>query len=227
MPKKTTTTTDGALRRLQAAREAAETLTNAERELRQRHKELTKERRKTEHAPPSEAEVLASMEAVVDRAAAAWRERVAGAVVRQTGGHWTSRGEGDTRERWLPPSLPVFGAGRELSLEDLAGLTPNAVKASLAATIRGYGAERFGLPADQRRERIEELDREIGETEEQHTTLVDGAAEVGIELALLDDVARRREQKREAEDRAGVLERQRRDAEARGETFNPPTTVRL
>ena len=213
--KKTSTTTETALRSLQAAKDAALTLTDAETALRTRHADLSKERKRTASAAPALPELLASVDALVDRARDKWRDEMSAHVTRSIGGHTTMRGGGDTAEVRHAAELPTVGADGRLTLRDLAGLAPDLLKRSLTATLQARPPESYGLPAEERAERLRELDAELVAIETQHTELVDGAADVGITLGLLPHVAERR-------DREAISEQQRRDVESQRKGLPAP-----
>jgi hypothetical protein len=224
MPKsKTTTTTETALRSLQAAKAAAAQLGETETALRSRHRELTKERRNVAGAAPALPELLASVEALVDRARDKWREGSSGHVARSIGGHTTTRGGGDLTEVYVRPELPQFGPEDRLTFAALAGLAPDLVKRSLAETLEARGPDAFGLPAAERRERLRELDAELQAVEAQHCELVDGASACGITLPLLEHVADARKRKADAERERADIDRQRLEAERRGLPAPQPT----
>jgi len=211
-----TTTTETALRSLQAAKDAARTLTETEDALRTRHAELTRERKKVAHAAPALPELLANVDALVDRARAKWREEMSSYAVRAIGGHTTFRGTGDTAEVRHAPELPSLGADGRLTLRDLAGLMPEMLKQSLSETLHARPPESFGLAAEERAVRLQELDVELADVERQHVELVDGAAGCGITLPLLPHVAERREREASAEQQRADTERQRIDAQRKG-----------
>ncbi len=205
------------LKAIRAGIVAAQKLRETEQELRERHAALSKERQILAGADPAMAEVLASMEGLVDRKAAEWAKTFSGHIVRAVGGHEAPGVAQPTRMKPQLPQLPRFGDGRTgLTIEDLCGLDPERVKTQFAGIIRESGA-RFGLPVGERAAKLAELDAAIISTVAAHTELVDASAEVGITLALLAHVATKREREQQLQEREAELEDARRKAAARGE----------
>ena len=111
-------------------------------------------------------EVLASMEALVDRKAAEWAKTFSGHIVRASSAATRRRALHNpyAPEDHVRPQLPRFGDGRTgLTIEDLCGLDPSRVKTQLAGIIRQSGA-RFGLPVAERAAKLAELDESISST---------------------------------------------------------------
>ncbi len=205
------------LKAIRAGIAAAKQLTETEQTLRERHAALSRERQHVAGADPAMAEVLASMEALVDSKAKAWAETFSSHIVRSVGGHEAQGVAEPTRLRPVRPQLPRFGDGRTgLTIEDLCGLDPSRVKTQLAGIIRQSGA-RFGLPVDERAAKLAELDEAISSTVAAHTALVDASAKVGITLALLAPVDLKREREAELQAREAELVDARTKAAARGE----------
>jgi hypothetical protein len=195
------TRTDEALAALERATVAAGELAAAERELRSQHVTLTKERAAVISAHPSEAEILANMNKLVDNLAASFAREHGVGFVRALGGHRESRiGDGGrVVETAVAPGLPQWGPiGTPLSFEDLVGIAPDLAKTRLREIIHSSGA-RFGLPVAERAQRLAELDQAVQEAEAQHTALVEAAGKVGITLPLLEAAKTAREAEGRAE----------------------------
>ena len=216
------------LKAIRAGVAAAKQLTETEQTLRKRHGEFRKERQLVATADPAMVEVLRSMETLVDSTSKNWAESFARGIVRSVGGHEKQRASGDTRMIRARHELPRFGGSRlQLTLEDLCGLVPQLVKERLAEIIR-QSPSRFGLAAEPRAAKLAELDKAISATVSSHTGLVDGAAEVGITLPLLEPVARERKREQERQAREAELEDarlKRAEAAALGENVAPPAYV--
>lgn len=179
------------LKTLREAKAAAEKLSERERELREQHAALGKERRSVVAAYLPIEEVIANAGSLVDQAATSWMSKFGGSVVRALSGYRELRAPGDTSEREVKPHLPRIGDGN-LTIVDLAGIAPALVKERLAEIIRATPSK-FGLSADARAARLAEIDARIADLEAAHSELVDAAAEFGISLPLLDAVRERRE----------------------------------
>jgi hypothetical protein len=204
---------------LKAAKDAAVKLTTAERDLRERHGALNEERRRVFHALRSRPDVLANVDRLVDAAHERfWFDRGPGWLTALSGHREiVVEGLGTDRERervrTVAPTLPdvhgLVNAPGALRVEDLCGLIPDALKANLRAVINAMPEAQFGLPDEARPAKLAELDAAIAEVEARHAELVDGAAEVGLQLALLPAVAERRkaEALRDARERARGVER--------------------
>jgi hypothetical protein len=194
-----------AIDRVRAAVAAARDIHDIDADLRARHRARSKERAQTDLALPPLQDVIAGMERLIDDAAAEWAKDFGAIVARACGGHveMDSDGRGNEVRRERRPQLPIF-TGDRLDLKMLAALAPDALKASLAAAIRGSRVT-FGLPAEARAARLAELDAEIAELEREHTALVDAAAEAGITLVLLPTVLKRREDAARAAERDAEL----------------------
>lgn len=191
------------LRAVQAAKAAAANIKATAKALEDRHRTLSKDLERIIHADRAQAEVVGEMERLVDQAGAAFPADFGRTFVRQLSGHTELRGPGDARERVVRPRLPELPNGYLGHFNSLCALFPDLVKVRLREVIAQSGAN-FGLPAAARAAKVGELEAQIAEVERLHSELVDGAAEVGITLALLPAVKQRREaearqQAREAE----------------------------
>jgi len=180
------------IKAVQAAKEAATRIKSTAAALEQRHQALAKELMQVVQAARHQDEVLVEMERLVDQAGASFPADFGRTFVRQLSGHRELRGPGDARERIVRPHLPTLPDGYLGRFESLCALFPELVKARLREVIQGSGA-RFGLPAEARAAKVAELETQVAEVERLHSELVDGAAEVGIELPLLPAVRERRE----------------------------------
>ena len=78
---------------------------------------------------------------------------------------------------------------------------PKLVNEHLEQAIRAAENQRFGLTAAEREKKLAEIDEELALIEEEHSGMVAAAAELGVQLALLDAVRERRETE-EAEERS-------------------------
>lgn len=199
------------IKTLRAAKAAATTLTETAAALSAQHETLLTERRSVVEASGSLDEVLVNMRRLVDEASVRLSDRVALTLVRTVSGYTEQRHGGTADQRIVHPHLPPnrYGALPDsLGLEDLCALAPELMKSQLERVIRASGA-RFGLPSAERVTKLAELDAQIADIETQHTELIDGAADVGIVLPLLDSVKERRETiaRREARDRELAAER--------------------
>ena len=180
------------LRAVQAAKAAAANIKATAKALEDRHRTLSKDLERIIHADRAQEEVVAEMERLVDQAGAAFPADFGRTFVRQLSGHTELRGPGDARERVVRPRLPELPNGYLGHFNSLCALFPDLVKVRLREVIAQSGAN-FGLPAAARAAKVGELEAAIADVERLHTDLVDGAAEVGIELPLLPAVRERRE----------------------------------
>lgn len=188
-----TTKVSTEIKALREAKDAATKLVTYAQALRQQHAALVTERDAHVSAHGSQDEVVANMTRLVDAAAAQWATDYTPTLVRELSGFVEQAGINPVRERHAPPRLPAF-PWRWLDLPALCALAPSVVKAQLTLILQAAPAASYGLPAEARASRLADLAEQIAALESQHMELVDGAAEVGIVLPLLDAVRERREQ---------------------------------
>ncbi|MGE0450219.1 MAG: hypothetical protein AB7Q29_11625 [Vicinamibacterales bacterium] len=194
-----------ALKELRAARDAASKLTTFERTLRDREAALVAERDRVKYARPPRDEVISNAHRLIDRAGAEYHHRHADAFVTAVAGAIELRHSPD-RDVRVPPQLPVI---ESLSFEALCVFVPDLVKQRFEHIIREYRADIFGLPQAEREQTLARLDVEIAAVRDQHTQLVDGAREAGLELALLPVVREARETEARDRERQEEIARQR------------------
>lgn len=180
-----------------------------ERALRDKHAALTRERQTVESANRSREEVLAESDRIVDDLAAKWTDDHGGRLVSCVSGELRSLPSGTTGLRRARPELPSLRPGDALSLEDLAGLFPDLLKARLRAIIEAQPAKVFGLAAAAREQRVAELAAELAAVERDHELLVSTAVEAGLTLRHLDRTESRLRAEQEAAAREAALQRER------------------
>ena len=181
-----------------AAKAAVIKVNETDQDLRARHVTLTKERLAVATAPPPLAECVENSRHLVEQAAEKWANDYGGIITNAVAGGVQYSG---TKESPRLPALPTFRISRTLELEDLCGLAPKLVKEHLEQAIRAAENQRFGLTAAEREKKLAEIDEELALIEEEHSGMVAAAAELGVQLALLDAVRERRETE-EAEERS-------------------------
>ena len=182
---------------IRAAQDAARQLTDTERQLRERHAALVRERGQVRYGNASEAECLANVDRLVDDRRAAIDDMRGELVRRALSGYLQPRTSlgGTARDQRIPPHLPTIGDAMNanaLTFDDLCWLAADVVKDALKRVVRA--GTRFGLPPKERADRLATLEREIADVERQHTELVSAAGDVGITLQLLDTVRKQREE---------------------------------
>lgn len=184
--------TDSDIKAVQEAKAAAARIKQTAHVLEERHKVLSKERDVLMHAVASANEVLTNMRRLVDEKGAEFIKDFGSTFVRHLSGYTELRGPGDSRERVIRPHIPHLPDGYLGRFDALCAVLPDLLKDRLEQVIRGSGAA-FGLPKEARAAKVAELDASIAQVEALHTELVDGAANVGIEIPLLPAVRTRRE----------------------------------
>lgn len=197
--------TTALLTTLHAAKGAAATLTTAERDMRRRHEELTRERDRTEGLLQPMDEVIANMQQAVEAHRRRFDERRQSVVAAFSSRMELSRQDNEFHRK-RPTGRFLEGP---LDFDVLCGLVPDLVKVRLEEMIRATPVNVFGLSSGERKERIAALDAEVADVEKQHTELVDAAAEVGIALPLLEAVQQRRDEEKRQRQRENELQRQR------------------
>ncbi len=196
----------------QGERSALVKLSSGERDLRDRHAQLLVDREEVIAAPEPVDIIVANMHACVDRAAAALGDTMRFTLVQAF-----STGFDETRGIVRQPDFPHLttssGTGAP-TFRDLAGLFPGPTKAHLETLIRASTHTSPG-PATERAQLLVRLDTEIAAIEQEHSALVDMAAELDppIVLQLLEPVRTRREQARREAEREARLSESRRDME--------------
>jgi hypothetical protein len=185
--------------RLTAARSALSELHELDAELRAQHAAALQERSRLTSSPPPLEEVLANMEQVVDRAAAAWAEEHGQSLLRNLGPGLRMKADGAlTPER---PGFPSYFVTNPFTLTHLVGLAPDIVKQRLRQILSGVEYQPGPATADRERLLVE-ADAKIAALEHEHEQLVleAGALEPPVTLELLPSVkVRRQKEARRAE----------------------------
>jgi hypothetical protein len=185
-----------AIGQLSEAKKAAQTLIDAEADLKKDREDLERERVQVSAGTGSKEEVLAGIDSTVDQAAAEFQKRFAGTIANAAGGAPRFDGTGRTeRDR---PRLPKFGDGT-LDFTTLCGLVPDLVKARLRECVAS--GVRFGLTRAQRAVRLAEIERALEEVKRDQETLVREAYAVGVRLPGWADV----ESQDAAKERGGMV----------------------
>ena len=198
---------------IQGARAGIEQLNAAIQQLRDNVAAATKTHQELADAPPPADEVVDSMcdlvDAIAARKAGEWRYR----FVRECGGGLTLQDDGTYSER--RPAMPRLIAMHGATLDDLIALFPDHAKARLETIIR---SEAYASPGSMRDRPalLAAAALEIRRAEDEHTALVDLAAELDppIVLPLLEPVRQRRETARLKAEREAAGREARHQAEA-------------
>lgn len=179
---------------LREAKAATAKLRQSAADLAAKYAALVAERERVKRRLAPVEECIANVRRLVDEARDEWVRKNKGRIARSLSGGMDFVGDS---ERLVKPALPKFDPPPySLTLEDLCGIAPDLVKASLERAVRGSGAD-HAASAGAREKRLAEIDAELRLLEEQHTSTVDGAAEVGLELDLLPHVRAARDRARE------------------------------
>jgi len=190
--------------RLAGARSALDELHGTDKTLRAMHEDLQAERRRLCGARPPKADLIAEAERQVDAIAAAWAaangpqlvDAIAPRVDVTPGDAVRGTVEGNLL-------LAPFAVDVLTLLALAAGPVKQSLRAIIAATEYAEGP-----PMSERVPLIAAVDAKLADVEEQHSSLVDQAAALGIALDLLDAVRLRRAR---AAHLAEVRERQARE----------------
>jgi len=196
---------------IQIDRDALNRLATREQTLRAQHAAAVAAKNCITGRPAPKGEQLANMRRLVDEAAARFAQENGPALARHLSGTLELRDDGTYRD--VPPSLTNWsprGFNSELTLAELCGIVPEAVKAGLESVIKTTALSGDELPAARRRAALAEADQYIREIEDAHSRLVDeaGALTPPITIQHLTEVRERRAKEaaaREREERALAL----------------------
>ena len=196
---------------------------------------LRTEIRRVATSPAPLDDAIANMRKAVDAISAAWRSSSKGLdVINAFSSRYTSR-SADGAYRLVGPTMyRLDKPGNELTLEAMAGLMPDTLKAGLEDTMRAYRGE-FGPSLDERTRMLTKMFGQLRTLREEYEALRTAAAAIDplINLPMLSEAAvaddrfakdadREREEQREAAQRKREAE-QAESAARRGGAVN--TTV--
>lgn len=190
-------------RRVAAARKTTEDLSSIDRDLRDMHAAVTRERDAIVSRFEPVNIVIANMRAEVDAAAQHFAAEYGMSMLLDFSGRMELQRDGS-----LTPRRPrLWWSHEELQFRHLCGLVPDLVKTRLEEIIRGVSLTDVGLPLNDRPPAVAAADERIRAIEDEHAALADMAAEMNppIRLQLLEPVRQRRDSERA---------RQAREAEA-------------
>jgi hypothetical protein len=175
--------------RLAGARDALSALHDTDKGLRTLHEGLMAERARLVGSQPPRVELIATAEAAIDAVAATWAAEHGPRVVSSLAGYVDMQPDGAVRG-FVAGSLWPALTGQDAA-QLFAALWPDQAKQGLRRVIDATDYAE-GPPIAGRPRLIAEVDAKILDVEEQHSSLVDQARELGITLELLPDVRQRR-----------------------------------
>lgn len=162
---------------IEIERAALNRLATREQTLRAQHAAAIQARGSVTGRPAPKSEQLANMRRLVDETAARFAQENGPALARHISGSLELQNDGTYRE--VVPSLMSWsprGFQSEITLVELCGIVPDAVKAGLELIIKATPLSADELPHAKRRAALAEADQYIREIEDAHSQLVDAAA---------------------------------------------------
>lgn len=193
-------------------RDALNRLATREQTLRAQHAAALQAKGCINGRPAPKSEQLANMRRLVDEAASRFVQENGQSLATHLSGRLELQSDGTYRD--VAPSLTTWsprGYHSELTLTELCGIAPDAVKAGLESVIKATPASGDEMPHAKRRPALAEADQYIREIEDAHSQLVDAAAALTPPIVIehLPEVRERRAKE------AAIRDREERDTAAR------------